>query len=71
MDDKYTPLTIESLPQRLGVVSAITDQIGGEIRNWKVKEEGDGNLNLVFIVKGRKGSWLVSAVHIPSYPLSS
>ena len=55
MDDKYTPLTIESLPQRLGVVSAITDQIGVEIRNWEVKEVGDGNLNLVFIVKGRKG----------------
>ena len=43
MDDKYTPLTIESLPQRLGVVSAITDQIGVEIRNWEVKEVGDGN----------------------------
>ena len=55
MDDKYKPLTIESLPQRLGVVSAITDQIGVEIRNWEVKEVGDGNLNLVFIVKGRKG----------------
>ena len=55
MDYKYTPLTIESLPQRLGVVSAITDQIGVEIRNWEVKEVGDGNLNLVFIVKGRKG----------------
>ena len=55
MNDDYKPLTLESLPQRLGVVSAITDQIGVETRNWEVKEVGDGNLNLVFIVTGRKG----------------
>tara|TARA_E500000178_G_scaffold208142_1_gene205480 strand:- start:900 stop:2159 length:1260 start_codon:yes stop_codon:yes gene_type:complete len=59
MDDKYTALTIESLPQRLGVVSAITDQIGVEIRKWEVKEVGDGNLNLVFIVIGDKGKIII------------
>lgn len=47
----YTPLNTESLPERLARVAAITQRLGGEYASWRVREVGDGNLNLVFIVE--------------------
>jgi 5-methylthioribose kinase len=55
----YQALTPETLPQRLGSVTAIADKIGPDAAAWKVREVGDGNLNLVFIVEGEKGSAVV------------
>lgn len=34
-------------------------RVGSDIAAWDVREVGDGNLNLVFIVKGEKGSVVV------------
>ena len=57
MNDRsdYEPLTPESLPGRLGTVSEIAEQVGGPPSEWRVREIGDGNLNLVFIAEGRLG----------------
>ena len=35
------------------------DRIGADATQWKVREVGDGNLNLVFIVEGPKGAVVV------------
>lgn len=55
----FEALTTASLPQRLGSNSALTDRIGTDASTWKVREVGDGNLNLVFIVEGPDGSVIV------------
>jgi 5-methylthioribose kinase len=55
----YVALTVASLPQRLAGVSAISGAIGGQAERWDVKEVGDGNLNLVFIVRGDAGAVIV------------
>ena len=59
MNNLYEPLTPQSLPERLMNVSELTSIIGQDIQNWKVNEVGDGNLNLVFIVKSPVGSVIV------------
>jgi 5-methylthioribose kinase len=54
----YSPLTIQSLPKRLGREASLTDRLG-DPATWRVREVGDGNLNLVFIVEGRSGAAIV------------
>lgn len=55
MTGKFEALSVETLPKRLGETAALTERIGRDARSWKVREVGDGNLNLVFIVKGARG----------------
>lgn len=55
----FEALSIESLPVRLGGNAAITQRIGDDCGRWQVHEVGDGNLNLVFIVTGEKGTVIV------------
>ncbi len=57
--DTYQPLTVETLPQRLGAVPHLAERIGGDPATWSVREVGDGNLNLVFIVSGGTGTVVV------------
>lgn len=57
--DQYRPLTPEELGGRLSTVPAIAERIGGDPAGWTVKEVGDGNLNLVFIVAGPSGTVIV------------
>ncbi len=57
--EAFQALTIDTLPARLGNVDALTSRIGNDSSHWKVKEVGDGNLNLVFIVTGDKGAAIV------------
>ena len=57
--DTYEPLTMDSLPVRMGQVLAVTSRIGDDYSQWKVREVGDGNLNLVFIVEGNDGSVII------------
>lgn len=56
--DRYEALSPETLADRLGSVEPIRLRLG-EPTQWKVREVGDGNLNLVFIVDGPKGSVIV------------
>ncbi len=51
-EEAYEPLTIETLPSRLGHIKSINAQIGEDVRKWQATEVGDGNLNLVFVVSG-------------------
>lgn len=56
---EYSTLTEETLHTRFGEVPAVADRIGGDPSDWKVREVGDGNLNLVFIVSGSTGAVIV------------
>ena len=53
--DVYVSQTPESLPALLGSVAVIRDLLGGTPDTWTVEEVGDGNLNLVFKVRGPAG----------------
>src|SRR6188768_2199706 len=55
----FQALTVETLPVRLGGVEALASRIGANSSHWKVREVGDGNLNLVFIVEGDRGGAVV------------
>ena len=55
----YVALSVASLPERLAGVDAVSGVVGGPSRHWDVREVGDGNLNLVFIVTGAKGAVIV------------
>jgi 5-methylthioribose kinase len=54
----YAPLTVENLSKRLADLPALKCRLGAP-QTWRVREVGDGNLNLVFIVEGGKGSAVV------------
>jgi 5-methylthioribose kinase len=51
-------LSSETLAARLGHLRQIAPLLGDH-RQWRTREVGDGNLNLVFIVEGPKGSVVV------------
>ena len=55
----FEALGIETLPARLGGNVALQERIGADWSRWSVREVGDGNLNLVFIVTGETGSAIV------------
>ena len=56
---RYEPLSVETLPDRLADVSAVTEKVGRNPDDWQVAEVGDGNLNLVFIITGPSGQVVV------------
>ncbi len=51
----YRPFDETTLPDHLGSVPAVAEHLGGAPSGWRVREVGDGNLNLVFIVEGERG----------------
>lgn len=55
----FVALTVESLAARLGSLSALRERVGADPGRWRVREVGDGNLNLVFIVEGERGAVVV------------
>lgn len=58
MSDTYLALTPDSLAARLGGLQPVRDRVG-DPAHWTVREVGDGNLNLVFIVTGPQGAVVV------------
>ena len=54
----YAPLTPQTLAARLGGIEAVRSR-AGDPSAWTVREVGDGNLNLVFIIDGPDGSVIV------------
>ena len=54
----YVALSPATLPDRLGGLAVLRDRVG-PASSWQVREVGDGNLNLVFIVTGDAGSAVV------------
>jgi 5-methylthioribose kinase len=62
MNDKssdYLPLDAATLADRLVSVPALSDRLGSVASEWRVREVGDGNLNLVFIVESVQGAVVV------------
>jgi 5-methylthioribose kinase len=55
----FVALNSKSLPARLGRLESLCDQVGSDSSSWKVREIGDGNLNLVFVVEGPHGAAIV------------
>src|SRR3954453_7121797 len=55
----FEALSVETLATRLGANEALCARIGKDTSAWKVREVGDGNLNLVFIVEGASGGAIV------------
>lgn len=51
----YAPLTEQTIGAFLESSPQVSTALGGSSQNWSVREVGDGNLNLVFIVKGPIG----------------
>ena len=54
-DPSYRILHETDLRAYLADVPAIAAKLGGAAADWAITEVGDGNLNLVFIVKGASG----------------
>ncbi len=54
----YVALSPATLAAHLGALSMMRDRIGPP-ESWQVREVGDGNLNLVFIVTGATGQAVV------------
>ncbi len=51
----YRILNETLLPSLLGEVPSVARVLGGLPEDWRIREVGDGNLNLVFLVEGPKG----------------
>ena len=59
MSKAYAPVDAATLPFILGDLAEVAAILGGQSREWRVREVGDGNLNLVFIVEGPAGGVVV------------
>ena len=46
----YRALKEADVAAYLADVAAVAANLGGKAADWKVREVGDGNLNLVFVV---------------------
>ncbi|MCE7796349.1 S-methyl-5-thioribose kinase [Sphingobium sufflavum] len=51
----YTPLDEGSVASFLATIPTIAKRLGGSPDQWTVREVGDGNLNVVFLVTGQEG----------------
>ncbi|MGN6451949.1 MAG: S-methyl-5-thioribose kinase, partial [Steroidobacteraceae bacterium] len=52
----YRILDTDTVAGFVGSLPEIRSRLGGAPQSWRVKEVGDGNLNLVFIVQGAESS---------------
>ena len=72
----YQILDIESAPPLIAGLDHVRPLLGGSPADWHVREVGDGNLNLVFLVDGPLGSVCLKQalpyvrVAGPGWPLS-
>ncbi len=55
----YKPLTAATLSAYLATLPVAKQVLGGKEPEWKIREVGDGNLNLVFVVEGPAGGLVV------------
>jgi 5-methylthioribose kinase len=72
----YRILDAQGLVDLLGSLPEIRARLGGQPADWKIREVGDGNLNLVFLVDGHEGTVCVKQAlpYVraagPSWPMS-
>lgn len=55
----YAPLTESTIRPFLNELPGVAQRLGGKADSWQVREVGDGNLNLVFIIQGQAGGLVV------------
>ena len=55
----YTSFTSDTLLSYLSRIETVAEHLGGTPDGLSVREVGDGNLNLVFIVRGPGGAVIV------------
>ena len=55
----YAPVDGSRLAGALAELPSVRDRLGGDAASWRIREVGDGNLNLVFIVEGPAGGVVV------------
>jgi 5-methylthioribose kinase len=55
----YAPVDGSRLAGALADIPAVRERLGGGPSNWRIREVGDGNLNLVFIVEGNRDGVVV------------
>jgi 5-methylthioribose kinase len=55
----YAPLTESTVREYLLGLSGFANLLGGPAESWTVREVGDGNLNLVFVIRGRDSAVVV------------
>ncbi len=55
----YAPVDGSGLAGALAQIPAVRERLGGEPSDWRIREVGDGNLNLVFIVEGETAGVVV------------
>ena len=48
----YAPVDGSGLAGALAAIPVVRERLGGEPSGWRIREVGDGNLNLVFIAEG-------------------
>jgi len=56
--EPYEALNVDTLAPRLGGIAPLREALGAA-SGWRVREVGDGNLNLVFIVESDNGGLIV------------
>ena len=59
MSSAYAPIEEGKLSAILAEIADVAAILGGRPGDWRVREVGDGNLNLVFIVEGPAGGVVV------------
>src|SRR5450755_1016160 len=59
MTAPYASVDGAGLASVLAALPAIRERLGGAPASWRIREVGDGNLNLVFIVEGEAGAVVV------------
>jgi 5-methylthioribose kinase len=57
--ETYAAVDAATLGGKLAALPAIRERLGGKPAYWRIREVGDGNLNLVFIVEGEAGGVVV------------
>ena len=55
----YAPVDGSRLAGALGAIPGLREKLGGRPSEWRIREVGDGNLNLVFIVEGERAGVVV------------
>jgi 5-methylthioribose kinase len=73
---RYRTLDLAAITALLSGLGQVRGRLGGRPADWRIREVGDGNLNLVFLVDGPSGSVCVKQAlpYVraagPSWPLS-
>ena len=57
--EPFQALTPDTLAARLSHIALLAEHVGADAAKWRVREIGDGNVNLVFVVEGDRGSVIV------------